>query len=72
MEIKSFEEIVGQLGLYFMTVLMGLFIHGFVTLSILYFICTRTLPFRFIAGMGQVLATAFGTASRYSKNNNTT
>lgn len=63
MEISSFQEIIGQLGWYFMTVLAGLFIHGFGTLSVLYFICTRTLPFRFIAGMGQVLATAFGTAS---------
>lgn len=65
LEMDRYDQVIGQLGLYFCTVLMGLFIHGFGTLSVIYFICTRTLPFRFIAGMGQVLATAFGTASRY-------
>jgi hypothetical protein len=64
MEIKSFQEIVGQLGMYFMTVLVGLFLHGFGTLTILFFIITRKLPFSYLAQMGQVLATAFGTASR--------
>ncbi|XP_025833854.1 excitatory amino acid transporter 1 [Agrilus planipennis] len=63
LKIKSFAALVGQLGMYFFTVLLGLFIHGFVTLSIIYFVCTRTLPFKTIAGMSQVLATAFGTAS---------
>lgn len=63
LEMDRYDQVIGQLGLYFCTVLMGLFIHGFGTLSVIYFICTRTLPFRFIAGMGQVLATAFGTAS---------
>ncbi|KAF2895297.1 hypothetical protein ILUMI_10871 [Ignelater luminosus] len=63
MEISSFAALLGQLGLYFGTVLLGLFLHGFGTLSVIYFVCTRTLPFRTIAGLSQVLATAFGTAS---------
>lgn len=29
LEIGSFAEVVGQLGFYFMTVMLGLFIHGF-------------------------------------------
>lgn len=64
MEIDSFGELVGRLGLYFMTVLLGLFLHGFGTLSVLFILATKKLPCRYIAKMGQVMATAFGTASR--------
>ncbi|XP_049876630.1 excitatory amino acid transporter 3-like isoform X2 [Pectinophora gossypiella] len=63
MEIESFQELIGRLGLYFMTVLLGLFLHGFGTLSILFILTTKKLPCRYIAKMGQVMATAFGTAS---------
>ncbi|KAF5280456.1 hypothetical protein FQR65_LT03265 [Abscondita terminalis] len=63
MEVTSFTTLLAQLGLYFGTVLLGLFLHGFGTLTVVYFICTRTLPFRTIAGLSQVLTTAFGTAS---------
>ncbi|XP_041984354.1 excitatory amino acid transporter 3 [Aricia agestis] len=63
MEIESFGELVGRLGMYFMTVLLGLFLHGFGTLSILFVLATKKLPCRYIAKMGQVMATAFGTAS---------
>lgn len=64
LEIEDIGAIVGQLGLYFVTVLLGLIIHGFGTLSLIFFICTRELPFKMIGKMGQVLATAFGTSSR--------
>ncbi|XP_063385661.1 excitatory amino acid transporter 3 isoform X1 [Cydia fagiglandana] len=63
MEIDSFSDLVGRLGMYFMTVLLGLFLHGFGTLSILFILATKKLPCRYIAKMGQVMATAFGTAS---------
>lgn len=63
LEIGSFTEVVGQLGFYFMTVMLGLFIHGFGTISVLFFLATKKLPFGYIAQMGQVLATAFGTGS---------
>ncbi|XP_026320425.1 excitatory amino acid transporter 3 [Hyposmocoma kahamanoa] len=63
MEIDSFQELIGRLGLYFMTVLLGLFLHGFGTLSVLFILTTKKLPCRYIAKMGQVMATAFGTAS---------
>ncbi|OWR46882.1 high-affinity Na+-dependent glutamate transporter [Danaus plexippus plexippus] len=58
MEIESFAELVGRLGLYFMTVLLGLFLHGFGTLSVLFILATKKLPCRYIAKMGQVMATA--------------
>ncbi|XP_078035100.1 excitatory amino acid transporter 1 [Augochlora pura] len=63
LEIEDIGAIVGQLGLYFVTVLLGLIIHGCGTLSLIFFICTRELPFKLLAKMGQVLATAFGTSS---------
>jgi Na+/H+-dicarboxylate symporter len=66
LEMESFEVIVGQLGMYFMTVLLGLLIHGFIVIPLYYSICTRKLPFRFIVNMSQALFTAFGTGSRYA------
>lgn len=53
-----------QLGKYFMTVLVGLGIHGIIVLPLIYTITTRKLPFRFLANMSQALFTAFGTSSR--------
>merc|ERR1712213_247597 len=60
---EDFSVVAGQLGLYFMTVLLGLFLHGFIVLPIIFTICTRQLPFRFIANMTNAFTTAFGTAS---------
>lgn len=64
LEISDFGALVGTLGWYFMTVILGLTIHGFGTLSVIYFVCTRELPFKALSQMGQVAVTAFGTASR--------
>lgn len=64
LEIASFADLVGRLGLYFATVLLGLFLHGFGTLSVIYFVAVRRLPFGIIGQLSQVLVTAFGTASR--------
>nr|AAB84380.1 high-affinity Na+-dependent glutamate transporter [Trichoplusia ni] len=63
MEIDDFGDLVGRLGKYFFTVLLGLFLHGFGTLRILFILATKKLPCKYIAKMGQVMATAFGTAS---------
>lgn len=63
LEMKDFSVLVGQLGMYFMTVLIGLLVHGFILLPCIYTLATKKLPFRFLANMGQALATAFGTAS---------
>lgn len=63
LEMEDFSVVAGQLGLYFMTVLIGLFFHGFVVLPIIFSVCTRTLPFKFIANMTNACTTAFGTAS---------
>lgn len=64
LEMESFEVIIGQLGMYFLTVLFGLSIHGFIVLPIMYFLITKKSPLTYIVNMAQALATAFGTASR--------
>ncbi|KAL1138026.1 hypothetical protein AAG570_009721 [Ranatra chinensis] len=62
-EAESFAEMIGQLGLYFLTVLIGLFLHGLIVLPLIFFLATRVLPFTFLANMGQAYVTAFATAS---------
>lgn len=63
LEMESIAVVIGQLGWYFMTVLTGLLIHGFVVVPFIYSFFTRKLPFKFIANMSQAIVTAFGTAS---------
>ncbi len=55
---------IWQLGLYMLTVIIGLIIHSCVTLAGLFFICTRQNPAAFFKGMFQAWITAVGTASR--------
>jgi len=61
--VKDISTIVKQLGWYFVTVIIGLFMHGFIVLPILFTVFTRSLPFRFIANMTNAFTTAFGTGS---------
>lgn len=63
LEMKSYSVIIGQLGMYFLTVMVGLFIHGFIVIPLIYVVFTKTLPFRFIFNMLEALITAFGTSS---------
>lgn len=63
-EMESFDVLLGKLGMYFITVTVGLLIQGFIVLPTLYFIMTRQNPFSYVSNLGQALATAFGTASR--------
>lgn len=63
-EMESIAETVTKLGWYFFTVLLGLGIHGFGTIPLIYFVCVHRLPYKYIAKMGYNMATAFGTGSR--------
>lgn len=63
LEIEHLDEMIGQLGMYFMTVMLGLFLHGFGTIALMFFLIVKKLPYGYLAKMGQVLATAFGTGS---------
>ncbi|KAJ8315652.1 hypothetical protein KUTeg_007802 [Tegillarca granosa] len=62
-EMQDPEKTFEQLLYYFITVMCGLVVHGFVTLPLLYLIIVRKNPFRFIYGVTQALVTALGTSS---------
>ncbi|KAF8561586.1 hypothetical protein P879_08651 [Paragonimus westermani] len=51
------------LGMYMLTVILGLLIHLFFTLALLYFSITRKNPYAFFKGMLQAFFTAVGTGS---------
>uniref|UniRef100_A0A8C6XDT1 Amino acid transporter n=1 Tax=Naja naja TaxID=35670 RepID=A0A8C6XDT1_NAJNA len=61
--IKDLEVVARQLGMYMVTVIVGLLIHGGIFLPLLYFVITRKNPFSFFAGIFQAWITALGTAS---------
>lgn len=65
LDIEDPGVMMERLGLYMLTVILGLFIHAFITLSLVYFAATRKNPFIILRGVLQALVTAFGTGSRY-------
>ena len=58
-----FLDVLQQTGWYVITVLVGLGIHGLVSIPLIYWIFTRRNPYRFLFQMAQALLTAFSTAS---------
>lgn len=63
-EMKNLAEVGGQLGMYTVSVIVGLLIHGLFVLPLLYFMVTKRNPYSFIGGLLQALITALGTSSR--------
>lgn len=64
LEVDSLDELVGRLGWYFVTVMAGLSLQGFLILPLIYFLFTRKNPVTYLKNLAQAIATAFGTASR--------
>ena len=62
--IDDLEVVARQLGMYMVTVIIGLLIHGAIFLPGIYFAIVRKNPFTFFMGIFQAWITALGTASR--------
>ncbi|XP_056427330.1 excitatory amino acid transporter 5-like [Hyla sarda] len=63
LEMEDPSVIGRKLGLYAITVMAGLIIHGVVLLPLLYLIITKKNPFSFIKGILQALLIALATSS---------
>uniref|UniRef100_A0A1B6LEI8 Amino acid transporter n=2 Tax=Graphocephala atropunctata TaxID=36148 RepID=A0A1B6LEI8_9HEMI len=63
MGIANLASTAQQLGMYMVTVIVGLMIHAIITLPTIYFVITRKNPAVFFRGMLQAWVTALGTAS---------
>ncbi|KAL2717261.1 excitatory amino acid transporter-like [Vespula squamosa] len=63
MSIVNLAATAQMLGLFMITVLLGLSIHGIVTLPTIFWLLTRKNPAVFFRGMMQAWITALGTAS---------
>lgn len=58
-------EVIGhEVAVFTATVIMGLLIHSFLTLLLIYVMITRKNPFRLLGGLLEALTTACGTSSR--------
>lgn len=62
-EMENLSTVFTQLGYYMLTVLVGLAVHGFIVLPLVYAVGTRKNPFIFLYNMLRALLTAWGTAS---------
>lgn len=65
LEIDDLSAVIAQLGMFMVVVLVGLFIHGCITLPVIFLIFARRNPFKFLGGILKALMVAFGTSSRY-------
>jgi proton glutamate symport protein len=56
-------EVISRLGIYFITVMLGLLVHGFITLPLSVKILGKANPLKHIRNMATPLLTAFSTSS---------
>ncbi|XP_043252878.1 excitatory amino acid transporter-like [Colletes gigas] len=63
MSINNLAGTAQMLGLYMVTVIVGLLIHAVITLPLIFWLMTRQNPAVFFKGMMQAWITALGTAS---------
>ncbi|CAG5131542.1 unnamed protein product [Candidula unifasciata] len=63
LQLEDPAKVGQQLGMYMVTILLGLTIHTLAVLPSIYFVMTRKNPFRIMWGVVQAWVTALGTAS---------
>lgn len=63
LEIEDLSLMLGRLGIFVLTTCIALCTHSFIILPAIYFVMTRQNPYKIVMGCGQMIATAFGTAS---------
>merc|ERR1712136_448035 len=63
MKMNDPVQIMASLGLYIVTVISGLLIHGLIILPALYFLFVRKNPYSYLSGVTQALLTAVSTSS---------
>ncbi len=61
--MDDWVKVFSQIGLYSITVISGLLIHGLLVLPLIFLIFTRKNPVTYIKGVSPALMTAFATAS---------
>ncbi|KHJ91757.1 transporter, dicarboxylate/amino acid:cation Na+/H+ symporter family protein [Oesophagostomum dentatum] len=64
LEVDDLIATAQTLGMFILTVIIGLAIQCFGTLPLIFFIGTRQNPYTFLRGLGQAILTALGTSSR--------
>jgi Na+/H+-dicarboxylate symporter len=62
-EVDDVNSMLGSVGMYTATVLIGLLVHGFLILPLIFIILTRKNPLTHIMKMSPALLTALGTSS---------
>lgn len=60
---EDLTTMVTSMGLFIVSVLLGLVLQAFVVIPVFYFLFTRKLPLKHYPGFAQALVTAFGTDS---------
>ncbi|XP_031554769.1 excitatory amino acid transporter 3-like [Actinia tenebrosa] len=62
-QINDISATLEMIGLFMVSVISSLLIHGILVLPLMYFLLTRKNPYKFMLGMADALVTAFGISS---------
>lgn len=66
LQMTDLAEMGSKLGMYTLSVIVGLILHALIVLPLLFYMVTKNNPYTFMGGLLQALITALGTSSRCS------